>query len=620
MIPSLVEFAAMENVGLISYGARHILARPHEETDAFRRRYVGLASHEIAHMWFGNSVTLAWWNDIWLNEAFASWAGDKVRNRFGPQWDNGLRSAQVRARAIEADRLASARVIANPVNARADLGGAFDAITYDKGAQVLAMFEAAFTPEKFRAGVQAFLRRHAYGTATSRDFFGALGEASGQGEAALRAFAAFVEQPGVPLIDMALRCDAKGAAIEASQSRLRPIGSTAADQQWSTPICVRYRSAGKVAMQCDELSTPTRRIALRGAFQCPDWLVGNAGGVGHYVARYDAALARRNAAAFAQLPRHEAVAAASDAVLLWESGLANAAAAIESARAALAHPSLAVRQAAAAALGKLQQSELPAATARSRDALIANRLVPMARELGWVERAGETEEAQLRAVALPIAARADAGLRAAARVEAARWARDRTAVGATIVPAVLETAARFADAATYESLEAQALAATTENERTLLLDALAAVRDPALRERALALAGGKLDADGTFTLLHAMLGDAYNRRAAFEYIRSCYDSLAAKTAASAMRRLLAPMAGLCTPADRDAYVAFFRERAPAEGAARRYAQVLEAIEICVARAAQDARVTEVTNSRLFSSSLSRADSSPPPISSIVSLP
>lgn len=622
VIPNLVAFGAMENVGLITYGARYILARPHEENDSFKRRYSGLAAHEIAHMWFGNLVTLAWWNDIWLNEAFASWAGDKVRNRFGPQWDDGVRAAQVRAQAIRADRLAATRIIANPVNVKADLGGAFDAITYDKGQQVLAMFEAAFTPEKFRAGVHLFLERHAWSTATSKDFFRALGEASGQTDAALRAMAAFIEQPGAPLIDAALKCDARGAAIEVSQSRLRPIGSTAADRQWATPMCVRYGNAGKVAMQCDEVSSATRRIALREAPRCPDWLVGNAGGVGHYVMRYDAALAKRNAAHLAQLPRHEAVALASDAGLLWESGLSAAPAALDWARAALAHRSPAVRQTAAAALGKLQDAQLAPAAARARDELVAKRLVPIARRLDWIERAGEGyETAQLRAVVLPVAAKADAGLRAGARVQASRWLQDRAAVGATVAAAVLETAARFADAATYESLEAAMLASTHDAERTLLLNSLGAVRDPALRDRCLALARGRLDAGGAYTLLRAGLSDAHNRRATFEFIQAHYDALVAKMAANTLPQLLTPMGGLCTPADRDAYVAFFRDRAPASvGGALRYAQVLEAIEICIARQAQDTRLTELTNSRLRSRSLSPAASSPPPISSMASLP
>lgn len=375
-------------------------------------------------------------------------------------------------------------------------------------------------------------------------------------------------------------------------------------------------------MQCDEVSSPSQRIVLREAPRCPDWLVGNAGGVGHYVMRYDAALARRNAARLAQFPPHEAVAAVSDAGLLWESGLIGAPAAIEWARAATAHRAPAVRQTAAALLGKLQDAELSPAAARSRDELIATRLLPIARRLGWAERAGEGDEAgRLRAVVMPVAARADAGLRAGALEQATRWLQDRAAVGALIAPAVLETAARFAGAATYARLEAAMLAGGNDTERTLLLNSLGAVRDPALRDRSLALTRDRLDAAGTYTLLHAALSDAHNRRATFAFIQAHYDALVAKMAQDTVPRLLTPMGGLCTPADRDAYTAFFRERAPASvGGGLRYAQVLEAIEICIARQAQYTRLTDSTNSRLFASSPAAAESSPPPISSMVSLP
>src|SRR5438067_2885231 len=194
-IPQTVGFGAMENVGMITYGSRVLLAPRREETLAFQRRYVGYAAHELAHMWFGNLVTLAWWDDIWLNEAFASWIGNKTATAFRPEWDNGASLGWARRNALELDRLASARRVRNPVVEKNELFGAFDAITYNKGAAVLSMFEARFTPERFRDGVRRFLKRHASGTATSADFFRALGEASGGGRAALDVFRGFVQQP-----------------------------------------------------------------------------------------------------------------------------------------------------------------------------------------------------------------------------------------------------------------------------------------------------------------------------------------------------------------------------------------------------------------------------------------
>src|SRR5207253_7165726 len=140
VIPQSVGFGAMENAGMITYAANLLLATPREETGRFRRSYASVAAHEIAHMWFGDMVTLAWWEDLWLNEAFATWVEQKITPRFNPEWDNGFSAGSSRTRSIAADRLASARRIRNPIVAKNDLEGAFDGITYQKGASVLAMF------------------------------------------------------------------------------------------------------------------------------------------------------------------------------------------------------------------------------------------------------------------------------------------------------------------------------------------------------------------------------------------------------------------------------------------------------------------------------------------------
>src|SRR5260221_13252262 len=156
----------MENAGMITYNTRFLLARPREETDANHRAYVSIAAHEIAHHWFGDYVTLAWWDDIWLNEAFATWMAEKILYEFQPAWDNGLDHARHRRRALAADRLASARRVENPVGAEGDVRAAFDSITHDKGREGLAVFESSNTAPEIKPGVHAVLGRHAYCKAT----------------------------------------------------------------------------------------------------------------------------------------------------------------------------------------------------------------------------------------------------------------------------------------------------------------------------------------------------------------------------------------------------------------------------------------------------------------------
>src|SRR4030095_12635602 len=140
-IPRTVGFA-MENAGLITYGAPILLAMRNAATPRFRRNAANLGAHEIAHQWFGNLVTPAWWDDIWLNEAFATWIAEKAVERWRPDYYPGAARGASRAHAIGADVLTSARRIREPVNTRSDIFNAFDSITYQKGATVIGMFEA----------------------------------------------------------------------------------------------------------------------------------------------------------------------------------------------------------------------------------------------------------------------------------------------------------------------------------------------------------------------------------------------------------------------------------------------------------------------------------------------
>ena len=587
---------AMENAGLITYDARSLVAQPHEETDRHKRNYASVAAHEIGHHWFGDYMTLAWWDDIWLNEAFASWIQEKVVYQLEPKWDDGKEHAWGRRKALESDRLASARRIRNAVNGKGDVHAAFDGITYQKGAEVLAMFEAAFTPAKFREGVRLFLRRHAWATATSADFFRALGEASGRNADALKAFATFVEQPGVPLISASLRCETGGASLQISQQRLRPAGSTAAPMEWITPACFRYPSARGVATQCAEVGSAKTRVALADTPHCPAWVAGNAGGVGHYVMDYDASLARRLTRNFASLPVHEAVALVGDAALLAKSGLETRDRALDWADAALTHPSPLVQLTAVDLLEQQRDAWLDANQARRKRSILAQRVVPLAQRVGWRANPGEgAEVAELRNVLLPFAAQSPEGrnLRPEARAMALAWIADRKAVEAEVVTAVLLTAARFADADTFERLEAATLTIEAQRDRRSLLKTIGKVRDPRLSSRALALALAKKDGvDGlnganTMDLVYFTLEDDVSRAAGFDFLRAHFEPLVAKLPEDTPVGLIAQLGRLCTPAERSAFTGFFETRASRfVGGEISYRQALESIDLCLAARAR----------------------------------
>ena len=204
VIPQTVRFGAMENAGLITCNERILLAKPAEETADFKRGWASVCAHETAHQWFGDLVTLAWWDDTWLNESFATWMSRKIVEQWKPEWDTPVSNVAARAGTMEGDSLATARKIRQPIESKGDIDNAFDNISYGKGAAVLAMFEAWVGPEKFQKGVRRYLGEHAFGNATYKDFLNALEAEGGAGVG--KAFATFLDQPGVPLVSLDLVC------------------------------------------------------------------------------------------------------------------------------------------------------------------------------------------------------------------------------------------------------------------------------------------------------------------------------------------------------------------------------------------------------------------------------
>ncbi len=579
-IPQPTGFGAMENAGMITYASGLILATPHEDTVPFKRRYASVAAHEMAHMWFGDLVTLDWWDDTWLNEAFASWMSSKTINRFKPEWDAGYTTGRSRKYALEVDRLASARQVRNPVLEKGEIGAAFDSITYNKGSAVLSTFETWFGAERFREGVRAFLKRNAYGTASAEDFIRAIGEAAGRGPEALATFRAFIEQPGVPLLDITLDCS-KAPLLDIRQQRLRPVGSSAPELHWTTPAC--FRDGRRT--ECADIKHSSEQVLLEGG-ACPAWLIANPGGTSYYVPRYAPELGQKIRSNVAALSADEMLATTTDANILALSGLMSINEALAWANAGLGHPSLLARRFAVVLVAEQRDAWLSPKDAEAKRAILEKRIVPLARELGWRERPTDSDDLRdLRATVMPFAAdKGDPALRAEARDLAAAWLQDRNAVPATMLQPVLDTAARFADAATYDKLRALTLKTSNLRERSYLIYALARTRDPALRERTFALTLDKaFSGRDALALLEDALWEETNRRPAFDFLRAHYDALVAKLPEYTMTRLIDSLGEVCTREEHDLFVGFFKDRAPGIlGGAREYRQSLERIDLCIA--------------------------------------
>ena len=248
-------FGAMENAGLIVYQERLLLIGEASPT-ALRQAFFGVHAHELAHQWFGNLVTPPWWDDLWLNEAFATWLATKLTAQLEPAFRAELRALEGVRWAMAEDGLATSRRIAEPIRDFRDVISAFDGVTYQKGGAVLAMFESYLGAERFRGALRAHVRRFAGGNATSADLIDSLAAASDDAPAFRRAFASFLDQPGTPLLDVALACGGARPALRVRQQRALPLGSTAAPaQRWGVPLCVRLGAPGGTSKHCALIET-----------------------------------------------------------------------------------------------------------------------------------------------------------------------------------------------------------------------------------------------------------------------------------------------------------------------------------------------------------------------------
>lgn len=269
---------AMENAGAITYREQLLLMAP-DAPMSQKTSYTATHAHELAHQWFGNLVTPTWWDDIWLNEAFATWMGIKIAKQVQPTFGFANRIQLGALGAMDLDSLRSARKIRNEVANKDEILAAFDSITYRKGGGVLAMFEAYVGEEKFRNGVRLFMQRHAHGNANAADFMKAISDAAHNPDL-VPAFESFLTQNGVPLIQWQ---PSKTGELSLQQGRYVPKGIQAtADQQWQIPLCIKHGGA-TAQRSCTLLKSPQGSIALSGnkASRTPAWVMPNAEGSGY---------------------------------------------------------------------------------------------------------------------------------------------------------------------------------------------------------------------------------------------------------------------------------------------------------------------------------------------------
>jgi len=273
---------AMENVGAITYDEYLILMDENSPLSQ-RRSYTTVHAHEMGHMWFGNLVTPEWWNDIWLNESFATWIMNKVAAGYWPEGEFDRRTLKGALGAMSDDSLAAARQIREPIDHNDKIRGAFDGITYQKGGGVLAMLERYVGEENFQAGVRLHMDRHQDSTATAEDFISSVAEGSDRTEIE-GIFKSFIEHAGVPLMSVSVNCaDSENPTLEVRQARYAPLGSNIEPgaSEWQVPLCFAYDDGDERRSSCTLITEREQTVELD-AESCPSSIMPNAGGTGYY--------------------------------------------------------------------------------------------------------------------------------------------------------------------------------------------------------------------------------------------------------------------------------------------------------------------------------------------------
>ena len=598
-IPLTFGFGAMENAGLVTYAQTLILSDPAIDTAARQREYASVAAHELAHQWFGDLVTMAWWDDTWLNEAFATWTSSKILAGWQPQWNTRLGDLGAKFGAMSEDSLVSTRQIRQPIESMDDISNAFDGITYEKGAAVIRMFESWVGEKQFQSGVNSYLKRHAFKNATMGDFLDAI-SAAGKPQLT-RAFSTFLEQPGFPEISVQLNCSA-APSLELSQKRYLPIGSSGArTEHWQVPVCVRYQTSKGPQKECFLLTQPKAEFKLAKATGCPAYVSANDGAAGYYVTAYSHEMLDKLLAG-----GREFLNPAERRSLLHDLSSLVAAGDLKESEALSAVPSFASSperqivsqaQGVAGAIDRLVPSNLRPNYARYIEKAFGAR----AAELGWSAKPGEDEETKLlRASLVPFVAVAgeDRKLQQQARQLADGWLKDRKGIDANMIGGVLATAAHHGDRALFDTMLQELKKTQDRQQRQRIIAALGSFSDPQIAQAGLGLIlRPDMDPRETVYVLFGALGDRETQRLPFEFVKSNYDELLKRLPSGggfdAGAILPFTGGGICDESSRKEFVDFFEDRAKKFiGGPRNYAQALEGIKLCEAqKSAQGADAT-----------------------------
>ncbi len=475
---------AMENWGAITYNDQALLVSS-STTVANSQEVFSIQAHEMAHQWYGDLVTMAWWDDIWLNESFASWMAAKETALRHPDWKWWEGQDADKESAMGADGRSTSHPIQQHVTDELQAVNAFDPlITYSKGQAILRMFEAYLGAETFRTGIRSYMHAHAFSNAATSDLWSALSAASGKDVGAIAAD--WTERAGFPLVNVTAGCDASGArTLTLSQQRFLLSGVDSQHSHWKIPLQIRVGPGGTPVA-----SLLTQDQSTLPAGRCDEPLSADAGALGFYRVRYDQGTLAINTKNFRSLPDADRIALLDDQWALVESGLDPLPSYLQLVASMGSTLDSRAWTQIAAALGTIEFDERGAAGHDAFAAYARSVLRPVFEQLGWDAKPGETPDVQAlrRTVIRELGSWRDQGVIDEARKRFAAFLTDRRSILPDDQAMILTIVAQYADAATFENLHGVARTAKDETELRRYYAALVTVRDPDLARQAAQIA------------------------------------------------------------------------------------------------------------------------------------
>ena len=575
----------MENTACITYREVLLLLGEHPSVEA-QQEVASVIAHEVAHQWFGDLVTMKWWDDIWLNEGFATWMTSKPVDAWKPEWHMELHDVLGTGNALSVDSLRTTRPIRQAAETPAQIQELFDGIAYGKTAAVLRMLESYLGRQPFREGINAYLKQHQYANATATDFWNTV--AAVTRKPVDRIMPTFVDQPGAPLVTAQTHCVAGSTQVSLNQRRYsydRELFSRGTSELWQIPVCMKPAPAkpGAPSVQkCELLTTKQGSFTFDG---CAPWVFANAHAEGYYRSAYDSRAIRDMATNVeTNFTSGERIALVRDewaAVRVGNQEIGDFMALVEGFQ---HETNLAVQSEIGNRLQYIHDRLVDAEARDEYERWVQRFLRPVAQELGWNPGANDSDERkQLRAkvlYTLGYVGRDPQVLAEASRL-ASQALDNPNSVDSTLAGTVFELAPLAGDAALYDKILAHLKTAASPEEFYRYQSALGKFTQPELLQRTLdyALTPEVRSQDALFVISEVLTNPA-GTKLAWKFVQSHWATIGKIGGAFSGGRMVEASATFCDPQSKQEVQQFFTEH-KIPSAERSLQQTLETIDYCV---------------------------------------